>query len=104
MKRAPKMKSPFPGVDPYLEQYWGDIHTSLMVYIRDQISDQLPRDLQARVEESVCVDVDKSPRRIYPDVVVIELPEFASPLRTQSSLNPPLFRSQANIRRRGISK
>jgi len=78
MKRAPKMKSPFPGVDPYLEQYWGDIHTSLMVYIRDQISDQLPRDLQARVEESVCVDVDKSPRRIYPDVVVIELPEFAS--------------------------
>lgn len=77
-KRATKMKSPFPGVDPYLEQYWGDIHTSLMVYIRDQISDQLPRDLQARVGESVCVDVDESTRRIYPDVVVIELPEFAS--------------------------
>jgi len=21
------MKSPFPGMDPYLEQYWGDVHT-----------------------------------------------------------------------------
>jgi hypothetical protein len=20
------MKSPFPGMDPYLEQYWGDVH------------------------------------------------------------------------------
>jgi len=77
-KRATKMKSPFPGVDPYLEQHWGDIHTRLMVYISDQISDQLPRDLQARVEESVCVDFDESPRRIYPDIAVIELPEFAS--------------------------
>ena len=72
------MKSPFPGVDPYLEQHWGDIHTRLMVYLSDQISDQLPRDLQARVEESVCVDLDESPRWIYPDVAVIELPEIAS--------------------------
>lgn len=27
------MKSPFPGMDPYLEQHWGDVHTSLMVEI-----------------------------------------------------------------------
>ena len=73
------MKSPFPGVDPYLEQHWGDIHTSLMVYIRDQITDQLPSDLQARVEESVCVDVDESSRWVYPDVTVVER------LETQSS-------------------
>jgi len=72
------MKSPFPGVDPYLEQFWGDIHTSLMVYIRDQITDQLPSDLQARVEESVSVDLDESPRWIYPDVTVVELPEAST--------------------------
>ncbi len=72
------MKSPFPGVDPYLEQYWGDIHTRLMVYISDQIADQLPSDLQARVEESVSVDLDESPRWIYPDVTVIELPDAPS--------------------------
>ncbi len=72
------MKSPFPGVDPYLEQHWGDVHTSLMVYIRDQITDQLPSDLQARVEESVCVDLDESSRWIYPDVKVVECPEALS--------------------------
>lgn len=66
------MRSPFPGVDPYLEQHWGDIHTSLMVYLRDQITEQLPSDLQARVEESVCVAEDESSRWIYPDVHVIE--------------------------------
>ncbi|MEZ6153739.1 MAG: DUF4058 family protein [Pirellulaceae bacterium] len=72
------MKSPFPGVDPYLEQHWGDIHTSLMVYIRDQITEQLPSDLQARVEESVSVDEDEALRWIYPDVKVIEQPKSSS--------------------------
>ena len=72
------MKSPFPGVDPYLEQHWGDIHTRLMVYISDQISDQLPSDLQARVEESVSVDLDESPRWIYPDITVVELPDASA--------------------------
>ena len=26
------MKSPFPGMDPYLEVRWGDLHTRLIVY------------------------------------------------------------------------
>ena len=72
------MKSPFPGIDPYLEQHWGDVHTRLMVYISDQITDQLPSDLQARVEESVSVDVDETSRWIYPDVKVIERPDLDS--------------------------
>lgn len=66
------MKSPFPGMDPYLEQHWGDVHTSLMVYMRDQISEQLPGDLQARVEESITVDEEKYTRSIYPDVRVVQ--------------------------------
>ena len=72
------MKSPFPGVDPYLEQHWGDIHTSLIVYIRDQLTDQLPSDLHARVEESVSVDLDESTRWIYPDITVVERPDASS--------------------------
>jgi len=66
------MTSPFPGVDPYLELFWGDIHTRLMVYISDQINDQLPADLQARVEESVSVDLNAGSRWIYPDIKVTE--------------------------------
>ena len=47
------MKSPFPGMDPYLESYWGDVHTSLVTYARDQLRPQLPKDLRVRVEEHV---------------------------------------------------
>ena len=66
------MSSPIPGVDPYLEQYWRDIHTSLMVYIRDQIDEQLPSGLQARVEESVNIDLEVRSRMVYPDVTIVE--------------------------------
>lgn len=31
-------KSPFPGMDPYLETHWGDLHSRLVVYMSDQIT------------------------------------------------------------------
>lgn len=33
------MSSPFPGMDPYLEAHWRDVHTRVMTYICDQIQD-----------------------------------------------------------------
>ena len=66
------MKSPFPGMDPYLEAHWRDVHTSMMTYTCDQIQDQLPFDLVARIEESVSVDSADSLRSITPDVRVVE--------------------------------
>lgn len=66
-------KSPFPGMDPYLERYWRDVHTALMVYSRDAIQDQLPTDLAARVEESVTIDLDEdTSRKAAPDISVSE--------------------------------
>ena len=46
------VKSPFHGMDPYLEMRWRDIHASLMVYGSAQLNQSLPHDLQARIEES----------------------------------------------------
>jgi hypothetical protein len=66
------MPSPFPGMDPYLEQHWGDVHTSLVTYARDQLQKFLPRDLRARVEERVVVSGWNRPRSLFPDVRVIE--------------------------------
>lgn len=43
------MRSPFPGMDPYLERHWSDVSTSLLVYACDHIQEQLPDDLVARV-------------------------------------------------------
>ena len=69
------MKSPFPGMDPYLEAHWGDVHATLIVYARNQLNAQLPDDLQARVEEDVAVtEDDEKTRTVYPDVGVVEQP------------------------------
>ncbi len=66
------MKSPFPGMDPYLEQFWPDIHASLIIYSRDQIEEQLPGDLIARVEERVVLETEEDSHGVYPDVKITE--------------------------------
>src|SRR5438874_9835990 len=67
------MASPFPGMDPYLEQFWGDVHASLIIYARDQLRRALPGDLRARVEERVVVDSPlERERNRYPDIRVVE--------------------------------
>jgi hypothetical protein len=59
-------------MDPYLEQHWGDVHSSLVIYIRNQLQRALPKDLRARVEERVIVTGLGRVRSLYPDVRVIE--------------------------------
>jgi hypothetical protein len=59
-------------MDPYLERHWGDVHTSLVTYARDQLQKVLPKDLRARVEERVVVSELDRPRSLYPDVRIIE--------------------------------
>src|SRR5438445_9424625 len=66
------MPSPFPGMDPYLEKHWGDVHTRLITYASDQLQKVLPRDLRARVEERLVVTGIGRPRPIFPDVRVFE--------------------------------
>ena len=67
------MPSPFPGMDPYLEQFWRDVHARLIIYSADQLQTRLPPDLRARVEERVIVEPgDEAERSVYPDVRVVE--------------------------------
>ncbi len=69
------MPSPFPGMDPYLEAHWGDVHSRLVMYISDVLQPGLPKNLYSRVEERVYVetDLDRLASR-YPDVRVVEHP------------------------------
>jgi hypothetical protein len=74
------MPSPFPGMDPYLERFWRDVHSSLITYARDSIQDRLPTDLIARIEERVFVETPDGPgRSMHPDVRVVERPGRAAP-------------------------
>jgi hypothetical protein len=73
-------------MDPYLEQHWGDVHTSFVVYARNQLNAQLPDDLQARVEESVGVAIDDQvSRAIHPDVRVSKEPEEPETVPTSAA-------------------
>jgi hypothetical protein len=72
------MKSPFPGMDPYLERHWGDVHQRLITYICDQIQSVLPGDLRARMQERVYVESPDWRHEYYPDVRVIERPRRPS--------------------------
>jgi Protein of unknown function (DUF4058) len=68
------MPSPFPGMDPYLEAHWRDVHASLVIYIHDALQESLPPELRARVEERVVLETPEgiSPGGLFPDVRVIE--------------------------------
>ena len=69
------MQNPFPGMNPYLEPHWGDIHHRLITYASDQLQPELPGDLRARVEERVLVESsDDVLRRVIPDVRIVERP------------------------------
>lgn len=76
------MKSPYPGMDPYLERSWGDVHSRLITAASGALNGILPEDLVARVEERVVVDCVEyaRPRAIYPDARVIEGTSTVSPV------------------------
>jgi hypothetical protein len=50
------MNSPFPGMDPYLEQYWREVHVRLIAYAGDSLQERLPAGLRARIEERVFLE------------------------------------------------
>ncbi len=74
------MESPFPGMDPYLEQYWCEVHHRLITYTGDKLQPDLPEELRARVEERVFVESDDSEyRSLYPDVHVVDRGALSQP-------------------------
>ena len=68
------MPSPFPGMDPYLEDaaFWSDFHARFITYWSDALADILPQHYEARIDEKVrLVEVAPAGRkRIEPDVAV----------------------------------
>ncbi len=67
------MRSPFPGMDPYLERHWPDVHQRLCTYACDALNEQLGEGLRARMGERLIVERELDPvRAIYPDVRVFE--------------------------------
>ena len=66
------MKNPFPGMNPWLESSWRQVHAGLIIYARDQLQQRLPADLRAQVEEDVAIGLDSKFGAMRPDVHVTE--------------------------------
>ena len=70
------MPSPFPGMDPYLEDpgLWPDVHHELISVSRDFLNRQLRPKYHVRIEERVYISDENDPGRqvIIPDLRVAE--------------------------------
>ena len=67
------MKSPFPGMDPYMERRWGDVHHRLITYACDTLQAALPPELQAVMDLRLFVESEDGPyRAVVPVVRVVE--------------------------------
>ncbi|MGZ3355078.1 MAG: DUF4058 family protein [Isosphaeraceae bacterium] len=65
------MPSPFPGMDPYLEnpEIFPDLHDSLITYIRENLQANLPPPYYAAIGRRVWIEASR--RAIEPDVHVL---------------------------------
>ncbi|MBS1253816.1 MAG: hypothetical protein MAG451_02869 [Anaerolineales bacterium] len=96
------MASPFPGMDPYLEGIWGDVHIQLISTFRTLLTRLLaPRyitDLGSRVIVERLPDDDLDGRAIMPDVAVLQ-PEHAAPTTDAMppGVTPPALRLKTPV-------
>jgi hypothetical protein len=82
-------RSPFPGMDPWLEAFWGPVHHTYMQAVRDQLAGQLPDGLFSEVEETVYIlDFGEDAGRVRPDVAVFSHPDAGDEQQDEHDLPP----------------
>ena len=66
------MKSPFPGMDPYLERHWSDVYPRLLGAMLARLAGDMPEGLAAREHHEVVVEpIDYArAREMVPDVLI----------------------------------
>jgi hypothetical protein len=75
-ERRSTMTSPFPGVDPFLEDqgYWKELHTKFLNGMQDALSERISDSYEVRLEErlSLIYETDSdSKRTVWPDVAIL---------------------------------
>lgn len=73
------MSNPFPGIHPFLESqgFWPDFHATFLNYLREAVSDRLPEDYEARLDERVQLssgEPGEPGRLIRPDLAITQQP------------------------------
>lgn len=70
------MPSPFPGIDPFLEDqgYWQEFHSKFINYAQEALADRVPEVYEVRIEERLSLIYEPDPafnRRVWPDLAVV---------------------------------
>jgi len=77
------MKSPFPGMNPYLESRWSNVHVLMMGAITGELNASLPDGLEARPEEEIRIETLAGERLqgFRPEVAIVDMgaPEASVP-------------------------
>lgn len=63
-------ENPFPGMNPYLEEHWTDVHPRLIIHASAQLQKQMPSSLVVRVEQDIRVDEPDTSSRKRPDITI----------------------------------
>jgi hypothetical protein len=86
------MRSPFPGMDPYLEAptIWPNVHTSLMTIFQEQLNPLLAPQYLAELETQVVIDrMDDESQIVRPDVS-LTTPQEPTGTRSAAAVAEPL--------------
>ena len=83
------MRSPFPGVDPYLENQgrWPDFHARFLTYCCDILNDRLPDQYVAQMDERIRLvePPDDEARLVRPDLLIGRSEVSQMPMTSPSS-------------------
>jgi hypothetical protein len=91
------MPSPFPGMDPYLEDtaFWPDFHATFVPAWREVIAGRLPDNYEARLDEQLkLIELPASAERsIRPDVGIFkhDLPSTPAPTSSLATIEPAIL-------------
>ena len=102
------MRSPFPGMDPYLERAdrWGGVHAGLIAVMREILSRQVAPRFFVDSEDGVYVLGLDDPARalIRPDTYIVEAGRAGTPSPTRERIaSPVLLRMQEALEVRAAS-
>jgi hypothetical protein len=99
------MPSPFPGMDPYLEQpaIWSQVHFKLTSVIQDELNARLPTGLIARVDRYVWIHEPGADQRIRlkPDTYIAQLDDGKKASTNTITLEAPAKTILPAVRKEG---
>lgn len=73
--------NPFPGINPWMQHRWTDVHSTLITYIRDALAQTLSAEFRVSSEEAVnVVGGAEDGQRYYTDVGIRDVAKKFAPL------------------------